>query len=77
MELHSLRTESNLSPYPLWISGVIEDRLSTYMGVRDILEVTELYGVEVCGHECSLDDDIVEVTVPEINIPLTSEEKIL
>ena len=73
---HSLRTESNLFPYQLWISGVIEDRFSTYAGVRDILdsEVTELYGVEVCGHECSLDDENIEVTVPEINIPLTSEE---
>ena len=73
---HSLRTESNLSPYQMWISGVIADRFSTFTGVRDILdsEVHEFYGVDPCGPGCPLDDDIVEVTVEEIDAPLAAEE---
>lgn len=34
---HSIRTESNLPPYQMWISGVITNRLSTFTGVRDVL----------------------------------------
>ena len=35
---HSLNTESNLSPYQMWISGAIADRFSTFTGVQDILD---------------------------------------
>lgn len=60
----SLRTEGNLSPYQMWISGVIADRFSTYTGVRDILdsEVTEYYGVDPCGH-CPIEDDMTLMTL--------------
>lgn len=73
---HSLSTESNLSPYQMWISGAIADRFSTFIGVRDILdsEVDEFYGVDPCGSGCLLEDDSVEITVPEIDVPLMAEE---
>ena len=38
---HSLNTESNLSPYQMWISGAIADRFSTFAGVQDILDSEE------------------------------------
>ena len=73
---HSLSTESNLSPYQMWISGAIADRFSTFTGVRDILdsEVDEFYGVDPCGSGCLLEDDNAEITVPEISVPLMAEE---
>ena len=72
---HSLSTASNLTPYQLWISGVVADRFGNFIGVWDILEtdVTESYGIYESG-PCPLDDDTVEVSVPEINNPLTEEE---
>lgn len=72
---HSLRTQGNLSPYQMWISGVVWDRFASYTGVRDILdaEVSESYGVDPCS-TCVLDDDTVEVTVSEVNSPLNAEE---
>ena len=72
---HSLRTGGNLSPYQMWISGVIADRFSTGTGVRDILdsEVNEYYGVDPCGH-CPIEDDPVEVTVSEVGSLLTAAE---
>ena len=73
---HSLRTESNLSPYQLWISGVIADRFSTFTAVRDILdsEVTECYGVDPSDSVCPIEDDTVELTMAEIKVPLTVAE---
>ena len=72
---HSLSTETNLSPYQMWISGVLADRFSTFTGVRDILEseVNEFYGVDPSG-PCPV--DTVEVTVTEIDNPLTAEQMI-
>ena len=72
---HSLRTEGNLSPYQMWISGVVSDHFASHTGVRDILdsEVSESYGVDPCS-TCVLEDDTVEVTVSEVNSPLNAEE---
>ena len=60
----------------MWICGVNADRFSTFTGVRDILgsEVNEFYGVDPCGSGCFLEGGNVEVTIPEINVPLMAEE---
>ena len=73
---HSLRTKSNLSPYQIWTTDIIADRFSTFTGVQDILdsEVNEFYVVDPCDSGCPLDDDTVEVTDEEINVPLMAEE---
>lgn len=71
---HSVSTESNLSSYQMWISGVIQDRFAGFTGVRDILEqVPDSYGIDPDG-PCPLDDDTVEVTVDEILNPLTRDD---
>ena len=59
----------------MWISGVIADRFANFTGVRDILDadVSDSYGIDTSG-SYPLDDDTVEVTVSEINVPLTEEE---
>lgn len=73
---HLLSTESNLSLYQMWISGAIADCFSTFTRVQDILdsEVNEFYGVDPCGSGCHLEDDNVEIAVPEISVPLMAKE---
>ena len=71
---HSLSTETNLSPYQMWISGVIADRFAGFTGVQDILEPDpNSYGIDL-HNPFPLHEDTVEVEVPEVNNPLTADE---
>ena len=71
---HSLSTETNLSPYQMWINGVIADRFAGFTGVCDILKPDpNSYSIDL-HNPLPLHEDTVEVEVPEVNNPLTADE---
>lgn len=71
---HSLSTETNLSPYQMWINGVIADRFAGFTGVHDILKPNpNSYGIDL-HNPLTLHEDTVEVEVPKVNNPLTADE---
>ena len=73
---HGVSTESNQTPYQLWISGVVSDDFRGYTAVQDITNPDlNRYGVERgCLTVADCNDDSATVTVAEPVCPLSETQ---